>query len=453
MKLLEKLFKNERLLILIVLIVAVFFSLINKSNHDLQEWDESRNGVNAYEMLKNKDYVNLYYNGAPDTWNAKPPLMIWLIAASHKAFGFNEFALRLPTTLSTILFFILCFYTIKLSEGSLLAFYTCLILFSCKAVFGNHIGLTADFDALLLLFLTASVYTFILYVEKGKKYSIFLTAIFTGLAFYTKGTASLVLVPGFILYIIVTNKTKLLRDSKLWLSVFLFIAISLSWIIIGSKFGKTITTGSFYKSNNALETMFVHDTFRRLLSSDFEYSEHNSRNYLFFTEVIDARLNLWNYLFYLSIGIGIYLIYKNKHQFLNYIRQENYKMILLSCALIMPLSIVLTFATNKNNWYLAPLFMYVAFISVKGILFISKYWKFMSVTVLVLFVFTFSRQVYYLGSLPSTLHNKLGNNQKIKNKIVVVMAWRQQLTQAAGQRDAGAEVLEAAARQLEAHGY
>ena len=32
-------------------------------------------------------------------------------------------------------------------------------------------------------------------------------------------------------------------------------------------------------------------------------------------------------------------------------------------------------------------------------------------------------------------------------------AWRQQLTQAAGQRDAGAEVLEAAARQLEAHGY
>ena len=32
-------------------------------------------------------------------------------------------------------------------------------------------------------------------------------------------------------------------------------------------------------------------------------------------------------------------------------------------------------------------------------------------------------------------------------------AWRQQLTQAAGQRDAGVEVLEAAARQLEAHGY
>ena len=32
-------------------------------------------------------------------------------------------------------------------------------------------------------------------------------------------------------------------------------------------------------------------------------------------------------------------------------------------------------------------------------------------------------------------------------------AWRQQLTQAAGQRDAGAEVLDAAARQLEAHGY
>jgi tRNA-dihydrouridine synthase A len=32
-------------------------------------------------------------------------------------------------------------------------------------------------------------------------------------------------------------------------------------------------------------------------------------------------------------------------------------------------------------------------------------------------------------------------------------AWRQQLTQAAGQRDAGAEVLDAAARQLEEHGY
>ncbi len=154
----------QRIYLLVIIILVAFLSFWKIGQHDLQEWDESRNGVNAYEMLQNKDYVNYYFNNEPDTWNAKPPLMIWAIALSYKIFGCNEFALRFPAVISTIIFFIFCFKIIKTLEDSFKAFICCLILISSKAVLGNHIGLSGDFDALLLMLLTASVYYFILYV-------------------------------------------------------------------------------------------------------------------------------------------------------------------------------------------------------------------------------------------------------------------------------------------------
>ncbi len=198
--------KNTYLLIILVFAASLLFTTIGTVS--LSEWDESRNGMNAFEMYHNGDYVNSYYAGELDTWNAKPPLVIWLIVASYKIFGFNEFALRLVSTLATMLFFYVLFRLVELFDTALTAFITCLILLSCKAIIGWHVGLNGDFDATLVLFLTLSAYSFYRYAENGDKNQILLTALYTGLAFYTKGSAAFIFLPGFLLYLLISGNLK-----------------------------------------------------------------------------------------------------------------------------------------------------------------------------------------------------------------------------------------------------
>ncbi len=409
---------NSRSYILIIIVLVTFLSFLNKGKHDLQEWDESRYGVNAYEMLQNKDYINFYYNNKLDTWNGKPPLMIWLITVSYKIFGFNEFALRFPSTLSTVLFFILCFYTITLLESNLVALLTCFILISSKGILGNHIGLTGDFDVLLLVFLTASVYTFILYAEKQKKFAIYFTAIFIGLAFYTKGPASFVLIPGFIIYLLLRKKIKeLFNDKHVWFSILILLGIISTWFLLVYFYGKT-TTNSFYGSKNSIETMLFHDTFRRLTSSDFESNGIPNRSFFFFFQVLDSRLNLWNYVFYLTLISGIVFSFKNKHY--NFLQDHSNRLAMLSFCIIIPLSLVLTLSVNQHNWYLAPTFMFVAFLTAKGMLFSSKRWKPLLAISTCLLTFTLGRQFYYIYSLKNTMHNAFTKNELLENKNLVV---------------------------------
>ncbi len=409
--------KQKKYFFLIIFLVA-FLSLWKIGQYDLQEWDESRNGVNAYEMLQNKDLVNYYYNNQLDTWNAKPPLMIWFIAISYKIFGFNEFALRFPTFISAIIFFIFCFKIIELLSSSFKAFLCCLILLSSKAILGNHIGLTADFDMLLVCLLTITVYYFILYIEYQKKYAVFLVAIITGFAFYTKGTACLIFVPGFIIYATIRGKgVELLKDKKIWFSIVIFTLIAMSWVLLIYCFGKT-TDHSFYGSKNSIETMIIHDTFNRLASTDFR--SINNHDYLFFLAVIDARLNLWNYFFYLGIVLGLYGIISNRKKLKSYLLDNSKRLILLSACLILPLSIVLTFAIDQNNWYLAPTFMFTVVLIVEAICFIYHKWRSVYLIIVMLFMFTFGRHLYYLYCLPNETHIALSSNQNFKSKKIIV---------------------------------
>jgi 4-amino-4-deoxy-L-arabinose transferase-like glycosyltransferase len=176
----------------LVILIATFFSFWKLGTGDLHEWDESEYGVNAYEMLHNRDYVNYYYAGKMDTWNAKPPLLIWMIVLCYKIFGYNAFALRFTSAVATIIFFIFSYKLIRLYKGDKTAFIACMILLSCKAIIGIHVGRTGDTDALLICFLTIGVYYFLLYHDFNKQNKIFLSAIFFGLAFYSKGTAAFI---------------------------------------------------------------------------------------------------------------------------------------------------------------------------------------------------------------------------------------------------------------------
>src|SRR5690606_9717613 len=65
-------------------------------------WDEARLAINAYEMSQNGNLIVTYFDGAPDMWNTKPPLLIWIQALFIKMFGFNELAIRLPSAIAAL---------------------------------------------------------------------------------------------------------------------------------------------------------------------------------------------------------------------------------------------------------------------------------------------------------------------------------------------------------------
>src|SRR5215470_13658702 len=62
---------------------------------------DSTHAEAAREMFVSGDYVTLHVNGV--RYLEKAPLPYWLVAASYRLFGVNEFATRLPMALSVLM--------------------------------------------------------------------------------------------------------------------------------------------------------------------------------------------------------------------------------------------------------------------------------------------------------------------------------------------------------------
>ncbi len=363
-------------------------------------------------MLHNGNYLNLYFEHRPDTWNAKPPLMIWLIVACYKLFGQNELALRLPAALSTLGFFVYFFRLISNIDSAKTAFFSCLVLLSCKAVIGFHVGIGGDFDALLLFLLTASAYYFVCFIDNENKNNLYLAALFTGLAFYTKGPAGLVYLPSFLLYALYRQKLKwMIANYATWISLLIMLAIAGSWIVMQAFYGiKTVSTDTHYGTSNSLQVLFWHDLVRRFTDTGFEHEKH-ARDYLFFFTTMDARLNLWNYIFYLVAASGLWMAYKRRLNIFSALKQHT--TIVFCAIMIFPLALVLSLAANQHDWYLAPVWGFVAYIIVRGILYWSNKWKPVLYLSGVLFLFVFCRHFYYIHTLSTSLHTQIQANKQI----------------------------------------
>ncbi|MEO8087400.1 MAG: glycosyltransferase family 39 protein [Bacteroidota bacterium] len=393
----KRLMPSPKYYFLIIILLAIFFSFWKLGSNDLIEWDEAEYGTISFEMMHNGDYINYYYAGTPDTRNAKPPLMIWSIILCYKIFGYTAFALRFTSAIASIIFFFFSFKLINLYRGKLFAFIACLVLLSCKVIVGFHVGRTGDTDALLVCLLTASVYFFLLFQDFGKRYAVFIFAILLGMAFYTKGPAGFVLIPGMFLYSFITGKWKnVIRDYRLWLAILIVLLIAGSWVLILLKKGNEFNSGnSWYGSHNAIETLFSHDTIARLTDSEFEPDRNPDRT--FFFSVLDIRFNIWNYFFYLSLLLVIAKFIHDKKWAMMTLKASGSQLALLSACTILPLSIILTMAATKHEWYLAPLALFISVIITEGIIYCNNKYKWFNYVWIGVLIFNLSRQFIYVN--------------------------------------------------------
>jgi 4-amino-4-deoxy-L-arabinose transferase-like glycosyltransferase len=190
--------ENYLLLTLLVVVFPLWFEL---GRNPVQLWDESRLAVNAAEMARDGHWLVPHFDGHPDHWNTKPPLLIWLEALSLRTLGFSTWALRLPTLLASLTtVFLLYRFAANTLRRPLAGVFGAMVLVTCAGYARMHVARTADYDALLTCWQVLLWTQFFQYLETGQQRH--LGWVFVALlgGAFTKGPAGLLGVPGLLVY-------------------------------------------------------------------------------------------------------------------------------------------------------------------------------------------------------------------------------------------------------------
>lgn len=206
-------------LVAIISVTVIFFNL---GGVPLLDPDEPVYAETPKEMLAFHEFISPRIYGA--YWYDKPPMYYWLVAASFKIFGINEFAARFPSAFLGVLCILVVYVSGRrlLGNGSALA--SALVLATSMEYF--YLAKAAVTDITLNLFLTISLLSFL-----EKRYYLFY--IFAGLATLTKGPIGL-LFPGAIvfLYLLLTRNFSELKHMKIPVGTILYSIAALPWYLI-----------------------------------------------------------------------------------------------------------------------------------------------------------------------------------------------------------------------------
>jgi 4-amino-4-deoxy-L-arabinose transferase-like glycosyltransferase len=115
--------------------------------------DEARYGVSAWEMLQSHSYVVTIYAGQREYWNLKPPLGYWLMALAFRLCGPTLFALRLPSALCALGVVAGTLWLGRRWLGRRESLLAGLIMATAFGFLSNHGARSGDLDAVLTLLL------------------------------------------------------------------------------------------------------------------------------------------------------------------------------------------------------------------------------------------------------------------------------------------------------------
>ena len=215
-------FFNRIKLSLVLLILAGFFLCSFSALLDpfLNIWDEQFHALVAKHLMSHPlipvlfektylpyDYTNWTIN---HIWLHKQPLFLWQIALSLKLFGFNEFAVRVPSIIMMSIAPLFVYRIGKLSSNYKIGFYGAL-LFSSSYYVHQLIGgfFTNDHnDIALLFYVTASIWAWIEYQQSGKIHWVLLIGLFSGCAVLVKWLIGLLVFAGWGLAIVLTKELR-----------------------------------------------------------------------------------------------------------------------------------------------------------------------------------------------------------------------------------------------------
>lgn len=220
---------------IILLLLLLFFSfLTNLGFIPIRIWDEGRTATNALNMYLNGNWIVTYFDGKPDMWNTKPPLLIWFQVISMKIFGVSEWAVRFPSAMASILTgTTLWIFSARYLNRPWLGFLAGAVFASTYPLIYNHAGRTGDFDALLTLFTTIYCLSFYLYCKTSLNKWLIAFFSFLILASMTKGVAGLFFMPAIFIYALTQKKLlRILKNKWLYAGVVAFLIIVVGYYFL-----------------------------------------------------------------------------------------------------------------------------------------------------------------------------------------------------------------------------
>jgi 4-amino-4-deoxy-L-arabinose transferase-like glycosyltransferase len=213
--------------LLAIVLLASFFRLGAVSLFDV---DEAVFSQATKEMVQSGDWITPKYDG--ENRFDKPILFYWLMAASYKAFGINEFGARFPSALAGFLLVIALYFFTRKVAGEKKAFLAALS-FSASLYFFvySHAAVT---DMVLTFFITLSLFSFFLFSREkssaARRTYVFSFYLFSALAFLTKGLIGIIFPFGIAgVYLFATERSKGIRKLFDAGGIVLFVLVSAPW--------------------------------------------------------------------------------------------------------------------------------------------------------------------------------------------------------------------------------
>lgn len=211
--------------LLFILAFCCFFRL---GSNPVRLWDESRHGVNAYEMIKNNNYVVNYFNGNIDYWNLKPPISYYTVILGYKIFGYNAFGLRFFSALFYFLTIVLISMFLKKEKGKFESLISVILGAGLWHMLTFHYARTGDAEGVYVFFITIAMLA--LYKSSKNANYLYLVGTMFALAFLTKSFHAVILVPIVFFYLLFTKGFK---TTKWWQLVLFFVFCLIPILIWG----------------------------------------------------------------------------------------------------------------------------------------------------------------------------------------------------------------------------
>lgn len=316
---------------LLILCYIIFFHHLGEFT--LRLWDEGRNAVNALEIVKNHNFIVTYFKGNPDMWNVKPPLHIWIVAIFFKLFGVGELTLRLPSAISATLVILLIYvFGFKVLNNKLIGLLGSLIILSSMGFPDTHVGRTGDYDALLVLFsFLGAIFSFIYFQNPSKKI-LYLAGLSWTLSVLTKGVAGLLLVPGIILFSILSNNIiKLFKDLYFWKLVIFF----------------GLVIGAYYVCRELANHGYIQAVLNKDIFGRYQKDIGSGGSNFWYYWDLMASFRFQKWIYFIPISIISFFVTKEK-----IVKQ----FILYSYLLVVSYFIIISKSETKQFWYDAQLY-------------------------------------------------------------------------------------------------
>jgi 4-amino-4-deoxy-L-arabinose transferase-like glycosyltransferase len=308
-------------------------------------YDECYYAQKSKEMVQSGDWLTQRYVGRPCHMN--PWLHMWMIGASYKAFGINEWAARFPTAVQTVLIILLTFLFVQwLTTRPWVA-----MLASSCLLFSDFFfkyAKKAHMDHLVTLLFLIAVIAFIVGSKRDQKLFLVMGCA-VALSMLTKSLLGLMPLVVIFAFIAVAGEWAVFRKPFFWISIALALVAGSSWYLYEYvHFGEAFVREHF--GWQLLSRTFMNNANGSAVSAGSFAVQMIQNIYSFIKD---------SHVWFVMAVLGIILSFFPRGSESGEVKLERRPRLLMILWIALPM-VLMSFSSTFKGWYLMPVYVPLA---------------------------------------------------------------------------------------------